>query len=232
MTKPDTAPGAQLARRKTASEAVDGERDILEQEFEALVDFLKVMADRSRLRILGLLSEREYTVKEIASVLGLKEPTVSLHLNMLKSRDMVKMRKEGTSHFYSLSQESIFSLLKEVAQKANAAEEGDPNSTDFERHVLRHFFVNGKLKQLPTKQSKTMVILRRLAREFQPGSRYHEKDVNAILKQFYPDWATLRRLLVDNRLMARKDSVYWRIDSEETPSSAAQQQLDKPDAAG
>ena len=73
-----------------------------EEEVEQVVAFLKVLADRSRYKVLGLLSEREYTVKELAMVLGLKEPTVSAHLGMLKEHRMVEVRPEGTSRYYSL----------------------------------------------------------------------------------------------------------------------------------
>ena len=185
------------------------EKATSEQEFEALVDFLKVMADKTRLRILGLLAEREYTVKEMASALALKEPTISSHLAMLKGRGMVNMRQEGTSHFYSLRQESVFALLKEVAHKANKAMEDDPESSDFERLVLQRFFEDGRLKEIPVKVNKLMVVLKRLAKEFDPNARYTEKEVSECLKRFHPDFATLRRLLVDWRFLTRENSIYW-----------------------
>jgi predicted transcriptional regulator len=219
MAELESGPGARYAPEKEQSQPPGAEKTVPEREFEELVDFLKVLADRSRLRILGLLSEREYTVREMASALGLKEPTVSLHLNMLKSRDMVKMRKEGTSHYYRLSQESVFALLKEVAQKANTGLEEDPNSSEFERHVLQHFFSEGQLREIPVKRSKQLVVLRRLAQEFTAGNQYPEKEVNEILKRFHPDCASLRRLMVDYRLMARKNGFYWRLET--APDGAA-----------
>jgi predicted transcriptional regulator len=219
MAELASGPGVRTLHQKEAARQRGEESVAAGREFEELVDFLKVLADRSRLRILGMLSEREYTVREMASVLGLKEPTVSLHLNMLKSREMVKMRKEGTSHFYSLSQESVFALLKEVAQKANTGLEEDPNSSEFERHVLQHFFAEGRLREIPVKRSKQLVVLRRLAQEFVAGNLYSEKEVNETLKRFHPDCASLRRLMVDYRLMARKDGFYWRLET--APDEAA-----------
>jgi DNA-binding transcriptional ArsR family regulator len=213
MAELETGPGVRYLHTKEEARQRAGEKAAGGREFEELVDFLKVLADRSRLRILGLLSEREYTVREMASVLGLKEPTVSLHLNMLKSRELVMMRKEGTSHFYSLSQESVFALLKEVAQKANTGLEEDPNSSEFERHVLQHFFSEGQLREIPVRRSKQLVVLRRLAQEFTAGDLYSEKVVNETLKRFHPDCASLRRLLVDYRLMARKNGFYWRLET-------------------
>ena len=182
-----------------------------EQEVEDLVAFLKVLADRNRVRILGLLSEREYTVKEMASVLGVTDPTVSSHLNMLKWRGLVTKREQGTSHFYSLRQEGIHTLLKDLTDKARETGEEDPNSTEFEKRVLRTFFIKNRLTEIPAKRSRQLVILKRLVQEFQYGEFYDELQVNAILKRFHDDCATLRRQLIDNKFMTRKDGQYWRL---------------------
>lgn len=199
-----------------------------EREMEQIVLFLKVLADRSRFRLLALLSEREYTVKELAAELGLTEPTVSWHVTMLRNHDMVAMRQEGTSHYYRLQQEGVHTLLKELKAKVTPTE-ADENSSEFERRVLDHFFQPEgereillpekavriqmhRLKEIPAQRKKQMVVLRRLVREFEMNRRYTEKEVSETLKRFHPDFATLRRLLVDNKLMARERSVYWRLD--------------------
>ncbi len=189
-----------------------------EQEVEELVAFLKVLADRSRLRILGLLSEREYTVKELAAVLGVTEPTVSSHLNMMKWRGLVIKREQGTSHFYSLRQEGIHTLLKELTERANDIGAEDPYSTEFEKRVLRAFFVKGRLTEIPAKRSRQLVVLKRLAQEFHYGEFYDELQVNAILKRFHDDCAALRRLLVDYQFMTRKDGQYWRLQLSSEPA--------------
>jgi hypothetical protein len=54
------------------------------------------------------------------------------------------------------------------------------------------------------------VVLRRLVRSFALGQRYTEKEVSQILSGFHEDFASLRRMLVDYRFMARTNSVYWR----------------------
>lgn len=183
-----------------------------EEEVEQVVAFLKVLADRSRYKVLGLLSEREYTVKELATVLGLKEPTVSAHLGMLKEHRMVEVRPEGTSRYYSLRQDNVFNLLKSLQEKMprEATEETHPDP--FERDVLNHFFQRGRLKELPTHEKKWLVVLRRLAQSFEPGQEYSEKQVNEILKGFYPDFATLRRYLVDYSLLTREKGIYRRVE--------------------
>src|SRR5271170_8101865 len=54
-----------------------------ETDLATLLAFFKAMANESRLRIVGLLAERERSVQELAELLELKEPTVSHHLAAL-----------------------------------------------------------------------------------------------------------------------------------------------------
>jgi len=62
---------------------------------EVLLQFCKAMADESRLKVIGMVSAAERTVEELASMLNLKEPTVSHHLAVLKQLDLVKLRADG-----------------------------------------------------------------------------------------------------------------------------------------
>lgn len=186
---------------------------VTEQEIETLVDFLKVLADKNRLRILGMLSEREYAVRELATLLKVKEPSVSWHLHQLKGLGLVEMRSEGTTHFYKLRQQGIHAMLKDLAKSADANMEEDPNNSEFERKVLATFLKQGKLLQFPTRQAKQLVILRYFAQHFQVGEFYKETQVNEIIKERYSDFCTIRRCLVDFGFMARKNGVYWRTES-------------------
>jgi hypothetical protein len=76
--------------------------------------------------------------------------------------------------------------------------------------VERAFFVDGRLHRLPAKRDKRLVVLDRLAQEFVPGVRYDEAQVNAVLREFNPDHAALRRALVDEGFLQRESGVYWR----------------------
>ena len=68
-----------------------------------------------------------------------------------------------------------------------------------------------KLKVFSSKEKKKIVILRKLAEQFQPGRKYTEKEVNEILGAVYDDYAMLRRYLIEYGYMERtKDcSSYW-----------------------
>ncbi|HET7430082.1 MAG TPA: DUF2087 domain-containing protein [Nocardioides sp.] len=80
-----------------------------------------------------------------------------------------------------------------------------------DRRVLANFLgPDGRLRTIPTKHAKLLVVLDHLAQEFEPGRRYPEAEVNDILQGFHPDYAALRRYLVENDFMTRENNVYWR----------------------
>jgi hypothetical protein len=74
------------------------------------------------------------------------------------------------------------------------------------------FFRDGRLTSLPSKRSVRLAALAVLARRFERGRRYPEREVNALLADDAPDVATLRRLLVDEGFLARAGGEYWRVD--------------------
>lgn len=82
---------------------------------------------------------------------------------------------------------------------------------DTATRVLQNFLgADGRLHTIPTKQAKLLVVLDHLAQSFEPGRTYPEAEVNEVLYRFHPDYAALRRYLVENQFLTRQDNVYWR----------------------
>jgi hypothetical protein len=99
-----------------------------------------------------------------------------------------------------------------VRLHAPAPAEEEPLDPDRQRaQVLRTFIADGRLTQMPVARAKRLVVLEHIVASFEPGVRYPERTVDAILRAWYPDHAALRRYLVDEQLMARGDGEYWRI---------------------
>ena len=59
------------------------------------------------------------------------------------------------------------------------------------------------------------MILRYVLKDFVPGERYTEKQVNEILSRYNADYAFLRRSLIEYHMLAREGGggAYWRIDA-------------------
>ena len=80
-----------------------------------------------------------------------------------------------------------------------------------DQRVLQNFLTeDGRLRTIPSKQSKLLVVLDHLSQSFEPGRTYPEVEVNEILGGFHPDYAALRRYLVDDEFLERRDGFYWR----------------------
>ena len=73
---------------------------------EAMEALLKAVADRTRLRILGLLGSGEVCVCHLHTSLRLPQPTVSRHLAYLRRAQLVAARKEGLWVHYRLDMPS------------------------------------------------------------------------------------------------------------------------------
>lgn len=70
-------------------------------------DFLKILADPTRLKIANALLTSELCVCDIAEILGMEHSAVSHQLAVLRKANIVNTRKEGKSVYYSLSDEHI-----------------------------------------------------------------------------------------------------------------------------
>nr|MCR4869812.1 DUF2087 domain-containing protein [Atopobiaceae bacterium] len=63
----------------------------------------------------------------------------------------------------------------------------------------------------PAQRKKRLIVLERLAEEFEPGRDYSEREVNLAIANFHDDFCTLRRDLVDECFMRREDGQYRRV---------------------
>ena len=80
--------------------------------------------------------------------------------------------------------------------------------------VLENFVDGaGRLVSIPVQRKKRLAVLLWIVEDFQPGRLYAETDVNRIITRRHPDFASLRRFLVDEELLQRKRGVYWRTGS-------------------
>ncbi|TGB02034.1 ArsR/SmtB family transcription factor [Halobacillus salinus] len=87
-------------------------------ELEQVAHTLKLLGDKTRLTILGLVKDGECCVCEFVEVLQMSQPSVSQHLRKLRDAGFVKERKSGQWVFYSLNAgHEAFDLIQEVLQQ-------------------------------------------------------------------------------------------------------------------
>lgn len=183
---------------------------------EELVTFFKALADSNRLKIVGLLAEKAYSVEELAALLQIKPSTVSHHLSKLSEAGLVQSHAESYYSVYQLDRQALEEKQRTMFSKtelSTVAAEVDADAYD--NKVIRDYSRrDGSLKTLPSQRKKLEAILRHVVKSFEFGKRYSEKSVNEILSKFHEDTATLRRELVGAGLMQREGGggEYWRTE--------------------
>ena len=170
-------------------------------------EILRALADPERLSMAGILARADSSPADLAATLGLTLSRVRKHLNRLAAAGVVRVNDDR--HTYRLDPETLRWAAEQVGPPRGAGMAlGAADET--EEAVLRAFFRNGRLTEIPTKESKRMVVLERIALEFEPGVHYEELEVNVIVGRFFNDYAALRRYLVDGGFLDREHGVYWR----------------------
>lgn len=151
-------------------------------------------------------------MERLAERLNLSAPTISFHLKKLEDAGAVTSRKERYYTMYSINQQifkiSMLDILKEESSESSIQEERDEL---YRRKVLDSFFEYGKLKTIPSQRKKERVILEEIVKAFEIGREYTEREVNIIIADYFDDFCTLRRDMISEGLLERKDMKYKRI---------------------
>lgn len=170
-----------------------------------------VLLDLDRLAVAGALATRSSTTDELIERSERDRRTVLTALGDLRAAGLVVQVGDR----YELDVDAIRSAARRAAELEIPM---DPvigfGMTDDERDLLARFFSGRVLNEIPTQRAKRLVVLHRLALEFDLGRRYTEFEVNDVLGAFHPDWSTLRRGMIDEGLLDREaaagGNLYWR----------------------
>jgi len=177
-----------------------------------LLVFFSALSDATRLKIVGLLAQDDFSVEELAEMLDLRPPTISHHLSKLGKIGLVSARAESYYNIYHLNTDVLSKwagMILDEDRLPSLADDVDINAYD-KKVIADYTRPDGSLKTIPSRRKKLEALLRYVAREFVEGADYPEGEVNRILRGFHEDTATLRRELVGMRLMSRTGGVYRR----------------------
>lgn len=93
--------------------------DLDEETLFIVSQTFKALGDPTRIRILHLLFQKEYSVNRIAEHLNLNQSTVSHQLRFLKNLRLVKYRREGTTLYYSHDDDHVLKMLEQTIEHAS-----------------------------------------------------------------------------------------------------------------
>jgi len=74
-----------------------------DQDLDQLTGLFQLLSDKTRLKILFLLSDGERNVTSLCDDLSLPQPTVSHHLGLLRTSNLIANRRQGKQVFYALN---------------------------------------------------------------------------------------------------------------------------------
>jgi len=178
-------------------------------------EFLRIAVDPIRLAILGRAAVGPVDGDALAAELGEDRRKVRREVGRLVETGLL-------TRDFRLDR----AALRAVAQAFPQAAPADPALlsgpwTEDEARQLAQWFSGSRLTEIPVNRAKRRLVLERLAQEFEPGLRYDERTVNAVLQLFHADHATLRRYLVDEGLLTRAEGVYWRTGGRVGPPAGS-----------
>ncbi|PLT47554.1 metalloregulator ArsR/SmtB family transcription factor [Paenibacillus sp. FSL W8-1187] len=197
-------------------------------QLEKVVAYHKALADPTRIRMLILLADGERNGLELAERLSLAPATITHHAAKLREAGLVGERREKNAIYFSLNEyflrdgaDAAMELILRSRAGARREERGMDEQREFEEQarreelekyrsgVLRSFFDReGRLKNIPAQLKKKLVVLEHLAQKLEPGRKYPEKDINAFIREFHPDFATLRREFIMQQYLFREKEIY------------------------
>ncbi|MBG9390239.1 ArsR/SmtB family transcription factor [Caenimonas aquaedulcis] len=85
--------------------------DRLKEAAGEAVAALKLMANEDRLLLLCQLSQGEMCVGDLEAQLGIRQPTLSQQLGVLRNEGVLGTRREGKNIFYSVADPSLVKIL-------------------------------------------------------------------------------------------------------------------------
>ncbi len=165
-----------------------------------------LLADDDRRLVVAALTLGATGLDTVVAATGLPPERASRALGRLVDAGLVISGSDGTLIVLgAVFQRAARAALSRPPRDEHADEPGE------RRKVLDAFVVDGRITSIPAARGKRLVVLDWLAQDFEPGVRYDEREVNAIIQRRHDDAATLRRYLVDEHLLDRAAGVYWRI---------------------
>lgn len=173
------------------------------------IRLFKCLADKSRLQILKSLMVEDMYVERLAERLDLSAPTITFHLKKLMDAGAVESRKEQYYTMYSIKKEvfmtSILDIIKEESSDSALQEERE---LQYRKKVVDAFFEYGKLKSIPAQRKKEKICLEEIAKSFESGKKYSEREINLIIADYNDDFCTLRRDMISEGILERDGAVY------------------------
>lgn len=177
------------------------------------IKLFKCLADKSRLQILKSLVQEDMYVERLAERLGLTPATISFHLKKLEDAKAVCSYKDQYYTMYSIRQEVFMtSIIDIIREESEVIDEQKRREEEYRKKVIESFFEYGKLKSIPAQRKKERICLEEIAKSFEKGKVYDEKEINEIILEYFDDYCTIRRDMIAEKIVSREGTKYKALE--------------------
>jgi Uncharacterized protein conserved in bacteria len=148
--------------------------------------------------------------KTIAGDLGIAASTVRNHRFAMREKAKQARIFLAASSLMEAGQSKDDQFIQ-IRRSATMVDERYAVTESERDEILGKFFEGRKLKEFPTRQKRKLVILDEIAKDFEAGRRYSEKEVNELILERFGDYATIRRYLIEYGYLDREPggAAYW-----------------------
>lgn len=176
---------------------------------EELATLFKALADPTRLRLVGLMVDKERCGQELAHVLGLSPATVSHHMKVLRQAGLLRETRQQPYTFFRLDLGTLQGSLRRVANRKQVRMLAEPdNASAGERKVLKAFFDGPRLIAIPSQRKKKEIVFEEILRRLPRRKAYPERELSRFIEAIHSDFCTIRREFIMGRYMEREAGVY------------------------
>lgn len=98
----------------------------LEENAETAARFVKMLASAPRLLLLCQMWDKECSVGDLAAKTGMRMPTVSQQLSLLRAEGLVQTRREATTIYYKMASPAAQEIMAVLYKTFCAQEQHAP----------------------------------------------------------------------------------------------------------
>ncbi len=201
-------------------------------QLEVLFEMAKALAGPGRLAIVGALVghlKETLTLDELVERTGIAAGRMERDLRQLEEAGLIRVEewqadKPGREPLpwrmafnpdYLRLMPQLITTLHQLTGQLRPSEEKAP--MDERAKTLGRFLKAGRIIGWPVQFKRQVYLVEEVAKIFEPGIRYSERQVDTLLKEVYDDHCMLRHSLVDLKFLERANGIYWKVGSELSP---------------
>lgn len=186
-------------------------------QLEKIVAYHKALSDPTRIKMLVLIAQEEYSGQRLAERLGVTPATITHHAAKLREAALINERRDKNTIYFSLNHyfmkanaTATFDFIyRHAGRKEESLMQVQEAQQKYQESVINNFFTaDGRLKTIPAQLKKKLIVLEHLVSRLESGRKYTEQEINAFIRSYHDDFATLRREFVMHQFMYRENSIY------------------------